>query len=398
MSRIPPVLVALGSTVILYIIGRRAHIAASICVLIICAGCAVHHPDAQAWRLVPAGNAAPILVPPGVESPEVARRSFSADVRSGPLRCAENQGEARIQPRNGHLRVTVTREALIRQPPGSLSLWAADLEARGCVAPGDGPRLAQSIAESLPLEANEGFRLLYSGDRRTGEMELGSGVRLQVTSPILREGAAPEAPLQISGSGNSLVVTGSTDLLGYETAWYRTEVKADLSGFVIVPISAERHLSNDVEKRTEPAVNYFRFPPEASYYRLFYKSGQTDFTAFVVAARTLRELDRISNSTAGAITSCQALSEFCAAIPRRVAVNPFVMVVMNGREVLISWGATLAEAIRESGERQPASLLPRLAISKQHDGRAAKIQFAGTGEAIMDLILTGGEIISWEKP
>jgi hypothetical protein len=296
------------------------------------------------------------------------------------------------------MRVTVKRDTLIKEPPGSLSLWAADLEARGCLAQGDGPKLAQLVAESLPLEAHETFRLLYSGDKRTGEVDLGANVRLQVTSPILRAGVDSDAPFRVSGDHNNLNIAASTDLLGYEIAWYQMQPNHSHSGFMIVPVSAERHIGNTVEQRAEPSVNYFHFPPDAAFYRFVYKSGHTDFNALIIAGRTLPELTKPSKSLASILTSCRMADDYCVSLPQHVAVNPFVPVTMNGREFLVSWGATLAEAIRESGERQPADLVPRLMIYKRYQGRPTEIRFASVGPAILDLVLIGGEIISWKKP
>jgi len=302
-----------------------------------------------------------------------------------------------LQPHNGHLRVTAARAALIAQPPGWLSLWAADLEAKGCLAVGEASKLAESVAESLPLFENLAFRLLYAGDRRTGQVDLGPGVRLEVTSPLLREGAVPDAPLQMSGRGNSLTVTASTDLLGYENAWYSVQPKPNGPGFAIQPVSAESHIGGTVEPRPAPAADYLSFPPAAAFYRLLYKSGQTDFTALVIAGRTLADVDRLSKLAESGGVSCRTPEDLCVAIPKRVAINPFIPVTMNGRELLVGWGATLAEAIRDSGEPQPATVLPRLTVYKRYAGRPAEIQFAAS-PAILDLVLTGGEVVAWKQP
>jgi hypothetical protein len=66
-----------------------------------------------------------------------------------------------------------------------------ELEAQGCVAPGGGPKLADEIAKSLPLNSNAAFRLLYASS-----LEVGPQVRLQVVSPILREFAEPSGRLR----------------------------------------------------------------------------------------------------------------------------------------------------------------------------------------------------------
>ncbi len=270
---------------------------------------------------------------------------------------------------------------LLRQPPGWLTAWAAGLEEQGCVAPGEGPALATRVAQSLPLDPAAAFHLLYSSDRQTGQVDLAPPMRLQVVSPILNGAAAPEEPAEIAGSGNSLTVTAKAppNLIGYETAWYSV-------GHDIAPLYAELHIQGKTERRPQPSVNYLHFPPEAAFYRLLYKSSDTGSTAIVLAAPTRAALDRQTRTLDG------------VAIPRGVAINPMIPVTINGAEVMVNWGGNVGEAIRSAGERQPQAVLPKLSVSRLYNGRLAPVVFDHASPAILGLMLTGRETISWELP
>lgn len=353
---------------------------------ILCSACAVHQPVLPNWRLVRNGTGQ-VLIPPGIASPDLARRTFVADVAPGHGVCPPN-----IRRKKKRVLVTVNRDGLLKSPPGWLTTWAAGLESQGCIAEGEGPKLAARIAESLPLDPDVAFHLLYPND-------IVPPVRLQVVSPVLRDGEALDARLiDTSGNGNSLNITlkSSDNLIGYETALYAVRPKASGIGFNIVPLYAERHIQQATERRAQPDTNYFQFAPDAAFYRLFVKSGQTDFTALAIAAPTRVELDRLASMLDGGAASCESLTRAkCIAIPRRVAVNSVIPITVNGAEVFVRWGADLGEAIRNTGIRQPETILTRLAVSRLYNGLPAPVEFDRSSPAILRLILTGGEIVSW---
>jgi len=363
--------------------------------VLLCTGCAVHQPVTTNWRLTKQGTG-DVLIPPGVSKPDLARRTFGVDLAAGHGPCPPA-----IRVKGKRVFVTVTRDMLLQQSQGWLTTWAAGIESQGCIAPGEGSTLAARVAESLPLDPALAFHLLYPNDRQNGQVDIAPPVRLQIVSPILRDDAAPDASiLDTSGNGNILTITlkSSDNLIGYETAWYAARARTGGAGFTIARLYAERHLKDTTERREQPATNYLQFPADAAFYRLFYKSGQTDFTALVVAAPTRAELDRRTAILDTASASCDKLNgNLCVAIPRRVAINPMVPVTVNGVEVMVAWGANIAEAIRNSGERQPEAVLPTLTISRLYDGHPTPVDFDHSSPSILRLNLTGGEIISWRR-
>ena len=360
-------------------------------------GCAVRKPAFQTYRLVKQ-DSSEVLIPPGVTGPDVAQRVFWADITASRSHCPGAAEAVGLQIRKKRVRVTVRKDVLLRQAPGWLSNWTAELESAGCLTPGSGLQLANRIAESVPLSPGAAFRLLYSSPLHVSSPH----IRLQMVSPILREGAAVYhstlQPAQTSGEGTSLTVVSKTsaDLIGYETAWYIVQPKINAVGFTIAPLYADRNVQGETERRPRPATDNLRFPPDAAFYRLFQKARETEFAQLVIAARTPAELEQRTKALETGTASCERLNdELCIPIARAIAVNLLLPINVNGAEVMVRWGTSVGEAIRGAGIRQPDSVLPELAVFKPYRGRLVAVDFDRAGSAILNLTLTGGENISW---
>ena len=367
-------------------------LAATLLLSMVTTGCAVR----QTYRLVNQGTGR-VLIPPGISRPDVGQRTFTADIAAGRGSCPPAEGAIAIQSRKGRVRVTVTRDPLLRQPPGWLSAFAAQAESQGCIAAGEGLKLAARIVESLPFDPRAAWRLLHADDRQTGYVDLGPETRLQVVSPILREGAPPDAPIldasNLTGEGNRLTLTlkSTPNLVGYETAWYALQPKTGQIGCAIAPLSAEKHIQGKVEPVASPATNYLKFGPQAAYYRLFYKADQGEVVEVVLAAPTRTELDRQTQAfNSGPALCAQVPTQACVVIPKRVALNPFLVIVVNGSETTVSVGSTVLAATHLSRVPQ------ELKVYKLYAGKPVPVEFDRTSPEILGLVLNGGEKISWK--
>jgi hypothetical protein len=313
--------------------------------------------------------------------------------------CAASGGIA-AQRRGGTVRLTIDRETLGKQQQGWLAKWVSTAEAAGCLAPGTGPEVAARILESLPLEPVVAWRLVNPSNIQAGYVDLGAENRLQVDSPILRPGAAADAPVTESavttgGTGGSINVDvkASSSLVGFETAWYAVRRKAKQVGFTIEPLSAERHVGGQVEAAAAPSTNYFRFAPEAGYYRLLYRA---DRTIIVIGAATHAEIERRTRELDVDPAACEKwTAHSCSVIPRNVGVNPDIVVMVNGRELALPIGATVMHAVRTSGEREPAKVLAKLTVQRLYGGRSAPVEFDRASQDILGLQLRGGEVLAW---
>jgi len=368
-------------------------------VLLLASGCAVPR---RSYRLV-MQSAGSILIPPGVEKADLPQRTFTSKVAASPGTCAAGGDAVRVVRRGKRLRVTVRRDALTAQSRGWLWRWAAEAEAQGCVAPGAGLQLAVGIVEALPLKPAEAYRLLHAGDVRSGYVDLGPENRLQTITPIMREGAAPDAPIvetaSVSGSGASIDVDAraASNLLGVETAWFSIVPKTEAPGFTIRALGAERNIQGVTERSGTPLADYFRFPDAAAYYRLYYKADLKDnaVTAMVIAGATRAELDRQTKAIDARPELCGDSAVLCAAIPRRAAVNVFLVVTVNGAEIALPTGAAIAGAIQAAGETDIKRALPSLTVYRLYGGKPTQVEFDHASSEILAMPLNGGERISW---
>jgi hypothetical protein len=144
-----------------------------------------------------------------------------------------------------------------------------------------------------------------------------------------------------------------------------------------------------------PATNYFQFPPQAAFFRLFHKSEDNDILAFVIAGSTREDMDRRAKAVGNNLAECEKISGMCLALPRRVGVNPFLVVRVNGRDVTVPVGARLSAAIQAAGVKVPATVLPHLRVTKLFHGKPSPVEFDRQSNEILNLQLTGGEKLTW---
>lgn len=346
-----------------------------IAAVLLLTGCAARQPITANWRLTSQGTT-DLLIPPRAR-PDISKRTLALGHPSS---------------RSCPARITVTRDMFLNEHEGWLTAWMSNLETQGCFPRGGGAVLAARIDESLPVDPVAAYKSLYPKD-------LIPPVHFEVTSPIVRDPNDTRDLVEVvGGTGLNLVVKASDNLIGFERALYAVQPKFAAPGFEIVPLRAERHIDRQIEQRTQPEIDFLRFPPEAAFYRVVVKSDQTDFTALVVAAPTRAELDRRATLLESGSATCATLNnELCVAIPRRVAINAVLPVTVNGAEVMMLWGSNLGTAIRNAGVRRPEDILPTLAISRLYNGRPTPLEFDRSNSSILRVPLMGGEVISWTR-
>src|ERR1017187_9781516 len=350
--------------------------------LLLLTGCAVRQPSPATWRL--AGRT---LMPPGVAA-DLAQHTFHAPI-PGRSPCPDSDAIT-VRRRGLRLNVTVHRDALVKQPRGWLTTWTEQAESQGCIAPGQGAVLAARIVDSIALPSGADLRLLRV-DGMPDYVEIGAGNRLQVISPILREGANPETPLfeagktTAEGGGLAVELKSSPDLIGFETAWYDLHPKTAGRGFTIVASSAETSIEGKVEGRPAPARNYFQFAPEMGFYRLFYKADQSEVLA-AAGARAALPTDLETCGRPG--------GPVCLPLPRGGAVNPYFTGYVNGRPVAVGIGSNLGALIRNL-RLSPDEVLPTLTITRLWAGKPVALEFDRSKPDVLSLVFTGNEQIRW---
>jgi hypothetical protein len=84
-------------------------------------------------------------------------------------------------------------------------------------------------------------------------------------------------------------------------------------------------------------------------------------------------------------------------IPKRVALNPFLVITVNGSETTVPVGSTLRAAIQAAtGARIVERVPPELKVYKLYGGKPVPVEFDRAGPEILGLVLNGGERIYWK--
>jgi hypothetical protein len=327
-------------------------------ILLLLAGCAK---PPSAWRLT-----GQVLTPPRVANSAVEH----AIVRvPRPTECTPKR------------KLTVDRAELEKQERG----WLVDWSAR-C---GD-PALAVRVLEAVPLTTGVGYRLMHADDVRAGFIDVGPGNRIEVLSPIVRDGTDVNAPLieeqSVGGTDQRIevVLKTSPNFVGQEAAWFGFEPKSG-GGSRIAPISATARVRGIEMPLEGPAKNYFTFNGQTGYYRMFFKPEEQ--TAVIVGAAARDQLPRD-------LSGCEKVE--CITLPKRVGINPYLEVSVNGKTVAVpAHVPPTMRAVLQAAKVRPQDVLPTLAITKPYAGKPAPVEFDRTKQDVLGLVLSGDEVIRW---
>jgi hypothetical protein len=299
----------------------------------------------------------------------------------------------------------VTR-ALEKQPRGWLTEWAFAQEENGCIATAEGSKLAQRALEAVPMELGSAFRVRYPDERLTGAIDLDANMYVRIVSPLLRDPGQrllDESSTQVSASGTTLTITAKSAnaLIGYEEALYGP--RRDGAGGLhrLVPLRADRHVDGKVERVDRPAKDPFAPLEPMRFHRILFKSSHNDFTALLLASHKYSDLAlatvRIEREGMAPVCGREG-GPVCAALAKEIAAQPLIAVSVQGAQVLVPAGSTIAQALRAAGHREPKSLLGRLAIARTWKGRLTGVSFDRNSEAILTLPLLGGEVLTLREP
>lgn len=342
-----------------------------------------------------------ILVPPAVRS---------TSKRQGKVRlsAAGTCDGARLQPpaqqRGTQLTVRPHRNQLAKLSSGSLRDWAGDLESSGCIAPGSAFATADRVSLALPLPLNRAAALARSAEKNRFA-DLYPGYSLRVVSPVFRDGVenpsviGEEVDVGAGGSGGIVVtLRASDDLRGYETAWFDLEPRAQGRGAQLRFRRASRQIGEESEPVTDAQGNYFQFAEDMAYFRIVFptrESEAVDHDSYVLAARTLAELDTNTDALMADPAHCGAwaVKGQCAATPKLYAVVSFLWATVNGERLPLAPGATVAEALREAGIAYDQARGP-LRIEKPYEGELRLVEIPSGDTRILEMRLVGGETIS----
>lgn len=377
---------------------RMLAVAAGIAAL--CSGCArreVPVPAARAslgFFLVSAEP--PLLTPPHGGVPATIR---AKDVEA----CPGELGGLPIERARGAIRVEADEARLEGGPAGWLGLWGVELERLGCLATGDGDRLARRLAHSRPLPLGAERKLLEVSEGRDGYLDLRAGHRLRTVRPVFREGAAEQSAIAEVGEAKAgppgsltVEVRAADDLIGYERAWY--EFEPTKGGARLRLLAAAAVVNGEETPLPKPLEDWMEFDGGALYFRLLFLSRRTEIAEndiLLLGESTPVALEDLTQDVRAAPSTCAA-RRGCKRAPKDTAVLPFVTVEVDGEALALAPGSTVRGALDAlDAAAWSAELAAAPRVWKPSAGRMIPVRSEGV-EVMLELPLLGGERI-WTK-
>jgi hypothetical protein len=265
------------------------------------------------------------------------------------------------------------------------------LRQRSCFASLDEYLFAkQRIAASVSAPAADTLFYRY-GYGPGGYVDLAPGMQLQIERDFFSS-RTPDLQALTDYRGTTITyyeVSGNVES-GTSLKFLRTEKRSATS-------TLPDAIASDVTLTTQFAVT--------SHLRLFLEdlvvSGNAKSPAILIGAPMSQNMDEATQAIEGDPgVSCTALMHWqvtCAYFDGIVTVSPMLQVVINGSSIFVPIGSRLWFVLPKTTNAQQAALVRTLRVQRLFQGKAVDVQFARTVEDVSQLLLFGGDRISWSK-
>jgi hypothetical protein len=346
------------------------------------AGCAAHIP--RHYVLTPEA-----LTPPAVRQPlrvnGVAQRSCEAS--SGPLRAVAHGHNLYLRRSAGEITDANLREFRAR---------LFRMEAAGCLVMGGARRGAAALTDLLALPSSSIYLARYGVAHDSASIDIDPGFFLKVVSPLLRAGSKDmKLEAEIPGQFGVVRVKASDDLEGFETSYYAVEAIGSTVVFRLV--SVEHNRAGKIASPAIPAGFRLEPPGGPRNFRVLFlrRRSDSDRNLTLLGAGSRAELEAAQErmeSAADPMAACRdERSSWCQASPRLSAIAPVLRVTVNGKSVFVGIRGTVSEAIRAAGFTPQERIW---VVERPWQGRLLPVDAAPRPEALLDLVLLGGERIT----
>ena len=346
--------------------------------------------------------AKPVLVPPGVRKLHGNKKTIVVRKSVREPDCASRDQGIRVKVRRDAVKVAIRQETLEASPPSWLSRLADILSDRGCL-PHDGRSVfVMRALEAFPLGVGDIYRIPYGHSSISDFIDIVAGQRLRVVGPVLRDDSEPleltvESVDPDGGRGLNLRVRSSANLAGYEETWYSitgagngdSRIKHDQTSFF---------RDGEITVLERPDVTAVSFIPQGRFIRMIYLARvaeRGDHDVLFVSGPTREELETRAAAVLKNPSQCLEANSngWCRGAPATLAINLFVMVVLNGTAKDVAPGIAIGQFLRR-GFGPRAMITPSgLEVYRPYADRLAEVEFDPLSGAIMTLPLLGGERI-----
>jgi hypothetical protein len=247
----------------------------------------------------------------------------------------------------------------------------------------------ERIAASVSAPATDTLFYRY-GYGPGGYVDLGPGMQLQIERDFFGPHTTDE-PTLTNYRGTTITyyeVSGSIES-GTRLGFLRTEKRS-------VGSTAPDVVAADVTLATDFA--------SAPRLRLFLEdlvvAGDAKSPAILIGARTTQELNDATQAIASdpgiSCKGLQRLQVTCALFDGIVTVSPMLQVAVNGSLTYVPIGSRLWFVLPPMTDQQPA-LIRTIRVKRSFNSKPVDVHFAHDTEDLSQLLLFGGDKISWSK-
>lgn len=247
----------------------------------------------------------------------------------------------------------------------------------------------ERIAASVSAPATDTLFYRY-GYGPGGYVDLAPGMQLQIERDFFGTHTADQPPLtNYRGTTITYYEVSGTIESGTRLEFLRTEKRS-------VGSTAPDVVAADVTLATDFAA--------ASRLRLFLEdlvvAGDAKSPAILIGARTTQELNDAAQAIASdPRISCEGLQRLqvtCALFDGIVTVSPMLRVAVNGSSTYVPIGSRLWFVLPPMIDQQSA-LIQTIRVKRSFDSRPVDVHFVHDTEGLSQLLLFGGDKISWSK-
>jgi len=250
----------------------------------------------------------------------------------------------------------------------------------GCLRPERVRAVVEKVAQSLPLSPAMAQMILLGPYGEQKYVDIGPPVELQLTYALRRD--QPER----------------YDL-GYAAITYRLRpTRSDGAGDL--QTAATQILDVPSDTRLPPAPVRLTAGIGPRLYRLFFllRLSPTEHDVALVSAPGRATLEQATNELLARPGACRALTisgAVCTLMPHAVGLEARLRVRVQGQWTSVSISDTVHNLLTEAGVRDIAAVLPTLRVLRPYRSGLAPVEVQGSKSALLNLLLAGGEQVSW---
>ncbi len=130
-------------------------------------------------------------------------------------------------------------------------------------------------------------------------------------------------------------------------------------------------------------------------------SGNAKSPAILIGASNINDLDEatqaIESDSAITCSGLTGLHVTCVLFHGLVTVSPMLAVFVNGRRTYVPIGTRLWLILPRTTKSQQTTLMRSLRVQRSFEGKPIDVQFPRNFEAVSQLLVFGGDRISWAK-